>query len=100
LIISWPDKVKEPFSYNHLVSLTDLFSTFIEMTGQTQNVDQADSYSFLHVLNGNINTPVRPHMIHHSSKGMFAIRRGECKFIDGLGSDGFTEPATIKPDPG
>ena len=31
-------------------------------------------------------------MIHHAYDGMFAIRDGDWKLIDGLGSGGFTKP--------
>lgn len=39
-------------------------------------------------------------MIHHSSRGMYAIREGEWKYINGLGSGGFTEPVIVQPKPG
>ena len=54
----------------------------------------------MHVLRGETEKSVRPNMIHHSSRGMFAIRKGEWKYIDGLGSGGFSEPAVLEPEPG
>jgi len=36
-------------------------------------------------------------IIHHSLDGMFAIRVGNWKLIEGLGSGGFTKPARIEP---
>ncbi|HZH74043.1 MAG TPA: arylsulfatase, partial [Mariniphaga sp.] len=99
LIITWPEKVKQPYRYNHLVSLTDLFSTFKELSEQVDNISNTnDSYSFLHALKSVKNAPVRPNMIHHSSKGMYAIRKDNWKYIDGLGSGGFTDPSTITPE--
>lgn len=40
----------------------------------------------------------RNNMVHHSSAGMFAIREGDWKYIDGLGSGGFTYPVRLNPD--
>jgi hypothetical protein len=39
----------------------------------------------------------RPPVIHHSLDGMFAIRKGDLKLIEGLGSGGFTKPQRIEP---
>jgi arylsulfatase A-like enzyme len=35
-------------------------------------------------------------MIHHAYDGMFAIRKGDWKLIEGLGSGGFTEPLRVE----
>lgn len=100
LIISWPE-ITEPSQYDQLISLTDLFSTFKELTGQSiEKSKPNDSHSLLHVLKGDKNTPVRPQMVHHSSGGMYAIRTAQWKYIDGLGSGGFTDPAKIIPQSG
>ena len=93
LIISWPSHVKQKVVYNHLVSLTDLFATFRDMLGQNHEKSSGeDSFSFLHVLEGNTDKITRRGMIHQSSGGMYSIRRDEWKFIGGLGSGGFTSP--------
>ncbi len=101
LIVTWPTYIQQPGVYDQLVSLTDFFATFSELVGDKKYSTRGeDSYSFLHVLKGELNKPVRPYMIHHSSRGMYAIREGEWKYIDGLGSGGFTEPAIVQPKPG
>jgi arylsulfatase A len=101
LIISWPAGIEEPFHYNHLVSLTDFFATFSELTGVRLKDDEGeDSFSLLHVLNGDKEKPVRPVMTHYSSRRVYSIRSGEWKYIDGLGSGGFTDPVTEEPRPG
>ncbi len=101
MAISWPAGIKEPAVYNHLVSLTDLFATFADLTGQQMDDDSGeDSFSFLHALYGNMDKPTRDHMVHQSSRRMFAIRKDGWKYIDGLGSGGFTAPAIIQPEPG
>ena len=38
--------------------------------------------------------------MHHSGSGVFAVRRGEWKLIEGLGSGGFSEPRTAEPGEG
>ena len=35
-------------------------------------------------------------VVHSSSMGIYAIRKGDWKLIEGLGSGGFTEPKEIK----
>jgi len=103
LIISWPSKIQNAGTYGQLISLTDLFATFSELTGQKLSDDTAeDSFSFLQVLEGDNDKIIRPEsmMIHHSLRGMYGIRKDGWKFINGLGSGGFTVPAFIKPNPG
>ena len=39
-------------------------------------------------------------MVHSSSIGYFAIRKGDWKLIEGMGSGGFTEPRDVAPKPG
>lgn len=100
LIISWPSRIKDRMVYDHLVSLTDLFATFADLTGQKlQSGSGEDSSSFLHVLNGNTGKITRHSMIHQSSGGMYSIRMDGWKFIDGLGSGGFTAPSNLDPAP-
>jgi arylsulfatase A len=101
MAITWPAKIKKPAIYSHLVSLTDFFATFADLTGQQMDEDSGeDSFSFIHALYGNMDKPTRDHMVHQSSARMFAIRNNGWKYIDGLGSGGFTHPAFIQPVPG
>jgi arylsulfatase A-like enzyme len=101
LIISWPSRIKDQLVYDHLVSLTDLFATFSDLTEQKLHQNSGeDSFSFLHVLQGNTSKPTCPSMIHQSSGGMYSIRMDDgWKFIDGLGSGGFTAPTKKDPVP-
>jgi arylsulfatase A len=99
LVISWPEKIKEAATCNQLVSLTDFFATFCDLTGQKPEADQGeDSFSFWHVLNGDTEKVVRKSMVHHSSGGFYGIRMGDWKFIDGLGSGGFSHPSKLTPE--
>ncbi len=98
LIIYWPSHIQRQIVYDQLVSLTDLFATFADLTGQKLNKNSGeDSFSFLHVLKGNTSKITRYSMIHNSSAGMYSIRKEGWKYVDGLGSGGFTAPNKMDP---
>ncbi len=101
LLVSWPGAIKKHKLTNDLISLTDIYATLAELTGQEirQNNGE-DSFSFRGLLSGTQGKATRHAMIHHSSGGMFAYRKGDWKFIDGLGSGGFTTPVREEPAPG
>ncbi len=100
LVVSWPAQIKANGSSRQLVSLTDVFATLAELTGQAVGAGSGeDSFSFLHVLNGDLEKPIRPSMVHHSSRGMYSIRSDDWKYIEGLGSGGFTAPHSEEPQP-
>ncbi len=66
---------------DQLVGLQDLMATAAELTGSPLPPDAAeDSESFLPALLGRPGAG-RRHLVHHSSKGRLAIRRGEWKLI-------------------
>ncbi len=101
LIISWPEKITQGSRYEHLVSLTDLYATMADLTGlEIESGNGEDSFSFLPAMEGNMSEATRTSMIHHSSRGMYSIRTASWKYIDGLGSGGFTAPGKIEPVPG
>ncbi|HSI76469.1 MAG TPA: arylsulfatase [Lunatimonas sp.] len=101
LIISWPGQIQSGSKNNSLISLTDFFATFSEMTEQPIPDGQGeDSQSFWAVLNGTANQSARKEMVHHSSRNFYSIRQGGWKYIEGLGSGGFTDPAVIQPGEG
>ena len=98
-IVRWPGYVA-PGSHNDaLVCLGDLLATCADVTG-VDLVDGSapDSVSILPLLLGE-GRAVRERLIHHSGDGMFSIRLGPWKLIDGLGSGGFTPPARAVPEP-
>jgi arylsulfatase A-like enzyme len=98
LIISWPDIIQAGSENGSLISLTDFMATFSEMTGQPIAEGQGeDSQSFWSILNGTSEQSPRQDMVHHSSRNFYSIRHGGWKYIEGLGSGGFTEPAVIEP---
>ncbi|MGQ8336239.1 sulfatase family protein [Sunxiuqinia sp. A32] len=98
LIVSWPEKIKKPALYTKTVDLIDVIATFADLTGQQLPENGAeDSFSFMGVLNGDLNTPTRDHVIYLSSAGKLALKQGEWKYIDCLGSGGFTSPSKLMP---
>ena len=98
LIIQWPAQIKKKFTYSQTVSLLDFMATFSEMTGQPiKKMYGEDSFSFYKVLKGQSNTPVRDNIIYISSGGYLSIKKDGWKYIDGLGSGGFTEPSEVRP---
>ncbi len=100
LFIRWPAKIKKQQTYPHITSLIDILATFAEMTGQKVDKNQAeDSFSFYKVIHEKYNNPIRDHVIHISSSGKLGITSGDWKYIDCLGSGGFTAPSVIKPAP-
>lgn len=91
-ILRWPAVVKKGSQTAQTICLTDLMATLASITGQQLDSHAGqDSFSFASVLRGNTDKkPVRPSIIHHSIEGMFAIRKGKWKFIDGKGSGGWS----------
>ncbi|MGM0375299.1 MAG: sulfatase family protein [Bacteroidota bacterium] len=99
LIISWPAKMEQPSEYPHLVSLTDFFATFSDLIGKEPSKDMGeDSFSFWQVLNGESRAPIRQSMVHHSAGDFYSIRSDDWKYIEGLGSGGFSHPTQLSPE--
>ncbi|MBM3763484.1 MAG: arylsulfatase [Acidobacteria bacterium] len=95
----WNGKIKGGTVSDAPVCHVDLMATVCEAAGvEMKGVAGEDSFSMMPAMRGAKKT--RPHLIHHSGSGMFAIREGEWKLIEGLGSGGFTQPARIAPKPG
>jgi arylsulfatase A-like enzyme len=101
-LVRWPGRVKPGTATGRLACLTDFFATFAEILGAHLPDDAAeDSFSFAHFLQGHRPVqPVRTSLVMHSAQGLFAIRRDGWKWVEGLGSGGFTPPAKVTPQPG
>jgi arylsulfatase A-like enzyme len=83
-IVWWPQKIKAGFKSDEVISFTDLFATFMELTGQTGIKGGEDSHSVLNAFLGEENEKNNEiPRIFHSAKGVFAIRKGGWKLIDG-----------------
>lgn len=100
-LVRWPARVAPGQLSTAIVELTDLYATVAEITRSepTRGTAGMDSFSFLSVLTGE-SERARPFAIHHSLAGVFALRQGDWKMIEGRGSGGFTRPNRIGPEPG
>jgi len=101
-IARWPGRIAADARSDQLLSLTDVLATLAAVAGVDLPRDAGeDSYDMLPALLGTAaSTPIRTSLISHSSQGVFALREGPWKLIEGRGSGGFTEPVRIEPGPG
>lgn len=82
-IVSWGGRFNKGKISSQLVSTTDFFRTVSELTkSQLPDNIAEDSFSFLSEITGkNTNFAKREAVIHHSSNGFFAIRKGQWKLV-------------------
>lgn len=100
LIMRWPGNIAANRSSAEVLCLNDLMATFAGLTQQQLPKGAGpDSYNFWPLIKG-IKKVVRPSIIHHSIEGMFAIRKGKWKFIDGNGSGGWSPKSPNDNAPG
>lgn len=98
-IVRWPGHVRKDSTSDQLICLTDLTATMASILGHQLPDDAAeDSFDMMPALQEK-ETRVRDAVVHHSLKGMFAVRQGDWKLIEGLGSGGFTLPRKLDPQP-
>lgn len=98
-LVRWPGKVKAGSVSEAPICHTDLMATVCAAAGIGLPREAGeDSFAIQPAFGGA--KAVRPHLVHHSGNGVFAIREGGWKWIEGLGSGGFTAPAKIAPVPG
>ncbi len=92
--VRWPGAVAPSSTEQRTICLTDVFATLAEIVGAELPEDAAeDSFSLLPLLQGGTWSKPRAPVIHHSSRGMFAIRDGRWKLVAGNGSGGREKPA-------
>ena len=99
-IARWPGRIEPGTVCDDTICLIDLMATCADVIGEHLPEGAApDSVSALPALLGQRGgRPAREFVIHHSGDGMFAVRQGRWKLIEGLGSGGFSEPR--RPDGG
>ncbi|MHC4518402.1 MAG: sulfatase-like hydrolase/transferase [Planctomycetota bacterium] len=88
----WPGRIKPGTVCDETICHVDLVATCADIVGSDLPPDAAeDSVSLLHHLLGRPAAGLsREAVVHHSGNGVFAIRRGKYKFIDGVGSGGWS----------
>jgi arylsulfatase A-like enzyme len=91
-LVRWPGKVPAGTVCHEMVSLADLLATTAAVVGEklpAANVAAEDSYNILPaILGAAAAKPARDDMIVHSSDGVFAIRKGPWKWIEGVPVEG------------
>ncbi|MFC2125087.1 arylsulfatase [Bacteroidota bacterium] len=82
-VIRWPGNVKPGSSSNHLVCLTDVFRTCVEMVKGNAIPDNSaeDSFSILNSLLDKNNADLRTNIVNHSVDGEFAYRNSSWKLV-------------------
>lgn len=101
-IVRWPNKIKANTVSGATTTLANLMAICKELLGEKDpRFETEDSYSILPVLLGKSKQIAgQPAVVHSSSVGFFAIRKGDWKLIEGRGSGGFTEPRVVVPKEG
>ncbi|MCH2161602.1 MAG: sulfatase-like hydrolase/transferase, partial [Phycisphaerales bacterium] len=103
LLVRWPGVIEPGTRLDETVCLTDLYETIRTTAGlQPRAIGGEDSIDLTALLAEQDASALdqRKAIVHHSLAGMFAIREGDWKLIEGLGSGGFTQPRKVEPEEG
>lgn len=93
-IACWPGHTPAGVECRDPVCLNTLFATTAELTSVPAKAP--DSYSIAPWLRGEKpEQPTHPHIVHHSIEGMFAIRRGDWKYIAGKDGGGWSKDPPV-----
>jgi arylsulfatase A len=82
-LAKWPATILAGSVCNETICTTDLLATVADLQGKTlSDVEGEDSVSFYPTFSGQrVETSKRGGIVHHSSDGVFALRRGKWKLI-------------------
>ncbi|MCB1207062.1 MAG: arylsulfatase [Verrucomicrobiae bacterium] len=86
-LVRWPGHVSAGSVSHEMVSLVDLLATASAIVGKPlpPAAEAAeDSYNILPAILGEPKEPIRNEVIVHSSDGVYAIRKGQWKWIEGV----------------
>lgn len=87
-ITSWPGVIPAGDVTHKITCLSDLLGTCADIIGEPlPDKTGEDTVSMMPIFNED--KVVRESVVHHSITGMFSIRRGKWKLIQGKGSGGF-----------
>jgi arylsulfatase A-like enzyme len=89
-IVRWPGKTPAGSVSGQMISHADILATAAAVVGEElppASRAAEDSHSFLPALVGDPAKPIRDDMIVHSADGVFAIRKGPWKWIEGVPVD-------------
>ena len=92
-VVRWPGVIKPGSTSDDTIVHNNLLATVADILKVEVPDDAgADSFSILPLLQGRINgEPTHPYVIHHSTKGYFAIRQGKWKLVACQGSGGYSK---------
>ncbi len=91
-VVRWDGHVPASAVSDRTVCLTDIYATIADIVGFEMDDDEGeDSFSLAPLLFGDGDYE-RQQIVHHSHRGLFAIRVGTWKLILGDGSGGFSSP--------
>jgi arylsulfatase A-like enzyme len=93
-IVRWPGKVEPGTRRQDTITLTDVMATCADVLGYDLPPSAAeDSVSLMPILRGKAAAePLHEIVIHHSSAGHFAVRKGRWKLLLCRGSGGWSPP--------
>ena len=97
-LVRWPAKVSPGSMAQGASSLANFYATVADLLGIPSKA--LDSNSLLGQLTDSDFQQQAQPVIHHSSRGHFAIRYGDWKMIEKRGSGGFNPPASQPTPPG
>ncbi len=89
-LVRWPGHVPAGTVCSEMISLADLLATTAAIVGEKLPAPSAgaeDSFNVLPAFLGQEAPPARSDMFIHSSDGVFAIRKGPWKWIEGVPVD-------------
>lgn len=102
-IARWPARVKAGSVSGQTICFTDMLATFAAVAGaEFDDAAGPDSFDISPVLFGEQpeGESVRPPIVMAAGRGTMLIRDGDWKYIDALGSGGFSKPSKVKAEAG
>ncbi|GAB4130932.1 sulfatase family protein [Thermopirellula anaerolimosa] len=106
-VVRWPERVPSGTRCDRMIGLIDVYATVAELLGEplaapdpakAESLPAPDSMSFLALLYDPDAPPPRESLILHNAKGVFAIRLGPWKYVEGKPFARVT-PAQLKNHP-
>ncbi|MCL4692693.1 MAG: sulfatase-like hydrolase/transferase, partial [Candidatus Hydrogenedentes bacterium] len=101
-IARWPERIRAGSVCDEPICHVDLMATAAAVSGfNLPDTVAVDSYDLLPALQETLgDAPLREAVVHHSIDGMFAIRKGDWKLVEGRGSGGWSGKGEESDPPG
>jgi arylsulfatase A len=96
-IVKWPGQIKSGAVSDDLISQIDIMATLTGILGiEIPEGAAPDSYSFLPVLMGESNGPVRTQLVHNTYESKWGIRNGDWVYINDKSGEHSKMPDNFK----